>query len=511
MGAVEPINEALGRKFNMIQSQRTSLPALIYLGSALGVAVTGPLCDILGRKPILLLSNIVITVSLFITALAPMNIGSETIIALRFISGFAGGIGGPAACVLAAESVPTKYRASLMYGLFALSSCGYLITGFGLQLFMPHFGEDNDDNWRGFLMFQATPALISVPLVTFLLVESPSFSAVRGNTAACMKSLTYIAKANGQLSAVETVRLPNPNSGTMTLSGYYDIFRATLGVLWTSIGLILALTFIEGAKSFMLSGSSYLWPQLFEMVHDKAGISPATLYSFAGFSPFIGLAVGERITDKIGGTWTMCLFAGISSFSLLILMINGVRDEPVTLFLFIVITKVCYGPLSVVVTLMKVESFNTDIRASAFAAISLLAKSGTIAAPTIAESMKGKDWNTSSLQTYLLILVIDMLMCACVSCMVPGRQAIEAKAKEALRDYTAREKTDVETEEAPTGNYGAVDKEPHALAHPPEPSRTVNIWATPRSVASNTTADLRSELADTARLRSSLDGGVPEC
>eukprot|EP00747_Dinoflagellata_sp_TGD_P210715 gnl/TRDRNA2_/TRDRNA2_83980_c0_seq1.p1 gnl/TRDRNA2_/TRDRNA2_83980_c0~~gnl/TRDRNA2_/TRDRNA2_83980_c0_seq1.p1 ORF type:complete len:513 (-),score=50.97 gnl/TRDRNA2_/TRDRNA2_83980_c0_seq1:131-1498(-) len=413
------------------------------------------------------------------TAIVSTACGAHIVMLLRFLAGFMGGVGGPAACVLAAESVPTKFRASLMYAIFAISSLGFALAGFGMQILMPHFGEDASDRWRSFCIFQTAPVILSLPSILFFVCESPSFCTVQGDVARYRSSLSYIARTNGHAELSAHV-WQGETCTARSFSSVQDMMQVLVSVLRSQATLILALTCIEGCKSFMTTGSAYLVPQLFEIVHDKTSVSPSMLFSLAGLAPFAGLVVGPQFQRWLGSTYTLCCFTFIASIAFMLLMSDHYRTMPSMLFALVMVVKACYGPLSVVISLMKVESFATDVRATAYSIVSFLAKVGTVAAPTMAERMKGSHWTAHALQSYMLVLVVDVLACGFLACVMPGKREVDAKSTRALGDFTPRLQAEQplrKTTGPPCKSYGTLMKSDLASRTPREAMPTIQDLA----------------------------------
>merc|ERR1712060_249187 len=93
------------------------------------------------------------------------------------------------------------------------------------------------------------------------------------------------------------------------------------------------------------------------------------------------------------------------------------------------LVKLTYGPLVTAISLIKAEAFPTEVRASAFSLISVVAKFACMLAPSLIEEMRGSGWSTRSLDTYLLFLCGSVLACGIIMIRVPGADGNE------LADY----------------------------------------------------------------------------
>lgn len=426
MGAIEPQNAALGIAFNLPLEIRAALPALVFLGNALGIFFSGVFSDWVGRKPVLVASNAGIIFAQLATASLPTgntHHHRSWILMLRFIAGFTSGLGMPAAAVMAAESCPTNYRTAFMYGIHALGSCGYLISAFGLNIFMPNFGEVEGDRWRSFCVFTAIPAMVSLPLVFLFLSESPGFKAVRQDVEGCVKVLNRIAWLNGKPPLCDALQVPHMhvNSAFAWSMRFTEFLDTTFAFLSHNAILLFSLSLIEATKTFMVSGSAYITTQLFARAKtaDDGTLDPTVLFTISSIAPIVGMLVGTKLSCTTAGM-TFLLYASVAASLLWCLTWTWMATDPEMLLLIIMGIKLCYGPLSVTMVLIKVGGFPTEIRGTAFSFISLVACFGKILAPMLAEFAKGDGWTPKSLSGYIRKLVVATIASGFTAALLPA-------------------------------------------------------------------------------------------
>merc|ERR1712012_1166587 len=128
--------------------------------------------------------------------------------------------------------------------------------------------------------------LLSLPFLVCI-CESPLFLAVRGDIGGAIKVLETMAHMNGRQMPAH-VSLPerrHEDSRSMT-EQFLDRMGAVSTLLATHAKLLVLLSVIDGARSFMTGGSSYLFPDLFH----KVGDCGRWMNLLASVAPLIGLA-----------------------------------------------------------------------------------------------------------------------------------------------------------------------------------------------------------------------------
>jgi hypothetical protein len=99
----------------------------------------------------------------------------------------------------------------------------------------------------------------------------------------------------------------------------------------------------------------------------------------------------------------------LAALSLVLLTSEGLRKVPWMLLFLIMAVKLTYGPLATCVSLLKLEAFPTEVRASTFALVSMMGKLFALVAPTAAEVLRGgpsaDDWAWANLMGYMGCLV----------------------------------------------------------------------------------------------------------
>lgn len=427
MGSVAPMHTAFSRVYRLTHQQRAALPAVTFAGSGIGLLIAGPICDWRGRKTALVLSLVIIAGVMFATALLPGGTPAEVLLLLRFLSGLAGAIQVPAGLVLAVESCPIVARSRLVFGIQMMGCMGYLLEAIGVQFLMPQFGEASADHWRAFCFLIGCSALAVLPL-TLSLYESPSFLAVKGDAEGCVEVLEGIAQINGApVLQQEQIQHSISSSSISPTSSSQKQLGDVAKVMWAAVtsywGLLMLLSVIDSSRSFFVSGSSYLWKDLFRMAQGHT-ISPASLNIIASIAPLIGLAVSQRFL-WLGVRRVTFLSAAIATCSLAVLTNEHMRTGALPVLACVMATKLTYGPLNTCIALIKAESFPTEIRVTAYSLISVVSKVTCTLAPTLIEVWKGNEraasWRSGQLLYYFACLMGSVSLSGLLTLAVPGR------------------------------------------------------------------------------------------
>lgn len=225
-GVVEPMRE----HFDLSAAQLGWAVSCLTLAAALAMAVSGPLADRFGRKPVLMLTALLFTVSAVGSAMAPSY---TMLVVARIIGGF--GVG--AALILApmyiAEIAPPERRGQLV----SFNQLN-IVLGFSASFFSNYFihkgAEGNvggegwltpEGSWRLMLGVETVPAFLYFVLL-FLVPRSPRWLATQGRDE---EALSVLARANGSAAArTELAGIRESLAKAATQAG------ATLGDLFSS-------------------------------------------------------------------------------------------------------------------------------------------------------------------------------------------------------------------------------------------------------------------------------------
>ncbi len=259
-GVVEPMRE----HFELTSAQLGWAVSCLTAAAALAMAVSGPLADRFGRKPVLMMTALLFTVSAVGSAFAPTY---TILVVARIIGGFGVGAALIIAPMYIAEIAPPEKRGRLV----SFNQLN-IVLGFSASFFSNYFihlgSEGNaggegwltpESNWRLMLGVEAVPAALYF-LLLFLVPRSPRWLATKNRDD---EALGVLARANGQAAAEIELRGIREN-----LAKAANAAKATLGDLLNSkmsrIMLIgLGLGFFQQITG--INAIFYYAPTIFEM------------------------------------------------------------------------------------------------------------------------------------------------------------------------------------------------------------------------------------------------------
>ena len=157
------------------------------VGMGFGSVILGGVADRIGRKPAMLMCRVVMTIGMY---LAHAATGVTVLTLWRFLTGL--GIGGMLAATNAVTAESTnKSSRSLAMALYVIGyPIGGVVGGFAAQTWLLV-----DYDWRAVFLFGAVVTAIMIPLVYFLVPETPAFYAAR-------RPANVIEKVNRSLRAL---------------------------------------------------------------------------------------------------------------------------------------------------------------------------------------------------------------------------------------------------------------------------------------------------------------------
>jgi AAHS family 4-hydroxybenzoate transporter-like MFS transporter len=189
------------------------------VGIMVGALVSSPIGDRLGRKPVLLASLVLLTVSSFSCVLA----GSIPVLAaLRFVTGLGIGTLMPASVALACDYAPERRRASMIMVIFTGAPLGGFAGGQLVAQLLPAYG------WPVIFIIGGILPLVLIPVVMLWLPESPRFLLNKTHrTAATLKLLDRLGIDPAQTGDLVDHAPRNPVAGL-----FRDGLAVTTALVW---------------------------------------------------------------------------------------------------------------------------------------------------------------------------------------------------------------------------------------------------------------------------------------
>lgn len=442
LGATGPLTAALGHAYDLTPTHRAELLMSIYMAEGVGLLAAGLICDLLGRRGLLIWSTAGSLVTLLAIAVLPVSIGFGWLMVLRAASGITLGMMSVATSVLVVESCPTASRPVAMFSIGFIANFGYLGTALGLSAFMPGFGEEALDEWRQFCLVMCLPFLLGLVSSCCFLVESPHFLAVRGSAASCVQALEHMGRVNGQFLQLPAGRLPSPQQQEQQQQqqrkdGLGAKLQGELGRILTSVllfpGLLALLVTMDSCRTYFTAGVAYVSKDIFVAVGSQS-VPGTSLYTVASLSPFVGILIASPLI-KFGTRFIVLGSALLGAAAVWMLTLDALRGAPLLVLALVMTAKFTFSPMNACISLMKVEAFPTEVRGSMLAMMHFLAKIACMAAPTLEELLRGgsKDaWSHGGLDLYLRSLCVAVLLCGFLALSVP---ASLGQGQELLEDF----------------------------------------------------------------------------
>jgi len=232
-------------EFVLTKAQLGFAVACLTLTSTLGMVVSGPLSDKLGRKKVLVYASVLFFISALLSALAQ---GFISLVVARMIGGF--GVG--AALILApmyiAEMAPPKLRGrmvsfnqlNIVLGISIAFFTNYLILKFGQSdAAWTQALKFEEYNWRWMLGLEMLPAILYF-VCLFFVPESPRWLAMKGRddeAKAIMARMTSREEAEAEYVAIKENIAKDINKEKVPLS---ELFKPAMKLVLT-IGIVIGI------------------------------------------------------------------------------------------------------------------------------------------------------------------------------------------------------------------------------------------------------------------------------
>ncbi|KAH8805390.1 general substrate transporter [Xylogone sp. PMI_703] len=159
--------------FHLTNTTKGINTASIFIGSFLGLFVSGITADRLGRRPAILWGSLITIVGIILQT-ASQNVAMFVI--ARIVLGWGGAMSGVAGAVYLSETFPNRWRA---WGVGLLNNCYYVGGFFAALVTLGTSHWESTWAWRTPSLFQATFSILSIVLLPFI-PESPRWLIAQG-------------------------------------------------------------------------------------------------------------------------------------------------------------------------------------------------------------------------------------------------------------------------------------------------------------------------------------------
>jgi AAHS family 4-hydroxybenzoate transporter-like MFS transporter len=193
------------------------------VGIMVGALLSGPAGDRLGRKPVLIVSLLFLTVSSLACVYAT---SISELVAWRFVTGI--GIGGimPATVALTSDYVPERLRAPIVMVIFTGNPLGGFLGGQLIAQLLPHFG------WPVIFWIGGLLPLALIPVMLVWLPESPRFLLARGRMTTSTERLLQTLNIEPAGAADGTAHVVDVSRGNPVAGLFRDGLATTTVLVW---------------------------------------------------------------------------------------------------------------------------------------------------------------------------------------------------------------------------------------------------------------------------------------
>ncbi|AGI47143.1 Arabinose efflux permease [Thermoplasmatales archaeon BRNA1] len=186
-GMVSGVIAAIGDDWDLSKYELGWLTSAGVIGMIVGAAISGELCDRMGRRTVILCTLLIYSAGSFLCGIATEY---WMLMVFRFLTGF--GLGGelPAAITLASEISPLRSRGRNVVLVESFWAWGWLAASLVAFLLIPSHG------WRVAFFAGAVPALFAA-ILRFKVPESPRYLELNGRREEAERIVGVFERAAG--------------------------------------------------------------------------------------------------------------------------------------------------------------------------------------------------------------------------------------------------------------------------------------------------------------------------
>ncbi|GMS78095.1 hypothetical protein PENTCL1PPCAC_270, partial [Pristionchus entomophagus] len=323
------------------------------IGTILGGAISSPIADRIGRRPVMLACTIGVSIMFVLVSFAP---SIHLFIAGRFLQGFCFSGSVQTSWVLAFESIPIKLRAPTAFVFGAANVVGYCSV---LPMSMM------SSTWRQFMQVCAVPIALYAIIAFVFIPESLHWLVANGRTKEIKKK--WLSKID------EPVSMPASKHQEEDGSQPRSILVSYIKTHKIILALIVAVGLIWLSDNFIFLGLSMYST-------DLAGDYRLN-YLMLGLVELPGYALTHVVLERFSRRFVMCSTHLASALAFLILIAIPPGSQ---------LSLACWmiGKLSITIAYMSVflvgcEIFPTQLRNSVIGICGLIAGLGLVLAPYV--------------------------------------------------------------------------------------------------------------------------------
>lgn len=347
--------------FGLTSAAGGAIGSYALAGMMLGTFVLGSFSDVIGRKRILLICLVLISV---FNALAGLATSATMFLVFRFIGSI--GMGGlmPVVISFMTEYSPKKNRAMTVAAMYCGYSIGAIVASITAMYFIESLG------WR-FMYFLSALPLLGLPFIIKQFPESISYYLPRGHKKKVAEILNRV-NPEGNYNETDDFLYTTAQKGSKGLP---------VGKLFSDNRSITTIAFWVMVFSclMMIYGLNTWLPTMMQ----ESGFNVASSMSFImilAVGQIIGSLTGGYMVDRIGHKnvlLTMYLMGAICFVAL------SVTQQPALIYVLIAIGGACTGGTQNLVNPYISAFYPSDIRGTGLSMAVGIGRLGSITAPIL--------------------------------------------------------------------------------------------------------------------------------
>lgn len=398
--AIAFVAPLLKAQFTIASGEMGFLFSSALVGLMIGAFVFSPVADRIGRKPVIIVSGVLIGVFALLTATAS---SVTELFAYRFLTGI--GIGGvmPNINTLTSEFAPARQRAFLMTLMFAGFPLGAVAGGLVSTQLIASYG------WPSVFVLGGVAPIVLIPAIVFYLPESLRFQVATG--ASCGNVARTLSRVDTSYShqASDFFTVAQKGGGGSVLGLFREGRASGTLLIWITVfaNLLIMYSLMSWLPSVMREANLPL----------SRAILAAVVFNFGGV---VGGLVLARIIDRHGPYGALAIAFAFAAAAIAAIGVSTANSSLAFAAIFV-------GGFTVIGTqfgmnALTVNFYPTGIRATGLGWAHAMGRIGSIIGPIAVGAVLALEWELP--QVFLLAAAPAFICFGAINLL--GRQMARA-------------------------------------------------------------------------------------